>query len=187
MPEWQEVEQNTDPNLLVERAQNGDADAFGELYRLHAPAVFRFLFAHLSDRMDAEDLTVEVFFKVWRSLPNFRQQGVPFIAYLFRIARNTLIDQYRRSKHDHQMVPLEESVILDRHQDPGEAAFSNMERQEIRNLLDQLPEDQRNVLVLRFLGGLSPNETAEVMGKSSGAVRVLQHRALASFRILLGP
>jgi RNA polymerase sigma-70 factor (ECF subfamily) len=172
---------------LIKSAQEGDSEAFGLLYERHAPAVFRYLYAHIDSRLDAEDLTEEVFLRLWRSLNNFREQGVPFGAYLFRIARNSLVDHYRRSSRTSKPVSLEENTIRDSRPDPAEAAAKSIESQEIRKLLDQLREDHRTVLLLRFMGGLSPEETAEVMGKSAGAIRVLQHRALAALKNILGP
>jgi len=181
MPDWQAA----DEDQLLTAAQDGDADAFGELYERHAEAIFRFLYSHLDSRLDAEDLTEEVFLRVWRSIGSYRQQGVPFIAYLFRISRNALIDHYRRSSQSKGQMPLEEGLISDPGADPRDQALENSQRQEIRQLLEQLREDYRTVLILRFLADLSPDETAEAMGKSSGAVRVLQHRALAALRKLV--
>lgn len=181
MPDWQ----TADEDQLLNAAQDGDAEAFGELYQRHAEAIFRFLYSHLDNRLDAEDLTEDVFLRVWRSISSFRQQGVPFIAYLFRISRNALIDHYRRSSQTKGQMQLEESLISDPGADPREQALANSQRQEIRQLLDQLREDYRTVLLLRFIADLSPDETAEVMGKSSGAIRVLQHRALAALRKLV--
>jgi RNA polymerase sigma-70 factor (ECF subfamily) len=170
---------------LVQEAKGGDADAFGTLFERHGEAVFRFLYSHLDSRQDAEDITNDVFMRVWRSLPSYKEKGVPFIAYLFRVARNALIDHYRRStKAEHSS--LDDRVIQDARPDPGELALIQIEREEIRHMLDQLKDDYRMVLTLRFLGDLSPDETGEVMGKSSGAVRVLQHRALAALRKIMG-
>lgn len=187
MPDWQEVgDYQLVESELIQKAQGGDADSFGLLYESHAEAVFRFIYSHVDDRLDAEDLTEEVFLRVWRSLPNFRDQGVPFIAYLFRIARNSLIDYYRRSNNNHRTVStVEENVVADAHLDPGELVIAKMEHQEIRQMLDTLRDDYRTVIILRFLSDLSPDETAQVMGKTAGAVRVLQHRALAALRKLL--
>src|SRR5512137_2880149 len=106
---------------LIKKAQHGDQHAFGELYECHAPVIFRYLFAHLDSRMDAEDLTGEVFLKAWQSLPKYNEHGVPFQAFLFRIARNVLVDLYRKSsradtkspeelesyKHDDDPEPIE--------------------------------------------------------------------------------
>ena len=197
MPAWQKAESETVASerpveedqlidvQLVEKSQGGDAQAFGRIYERHAPAVFRFLYARMDSRFDAEDLTEEVFLRAWRSLPGYQEKGVPFIAYLFRVARNALIDHYRRSKRINQLS-LEERVIKDGRPGPGDVALAQIENEEVRQALNRLRDDYRLVLMLRFLGNLSPDETAEVMGKSSGAVRVLQHRALAALRKELG-
>jgi len=179
-----EPQQIADPQLLSS-AKGGDAEAFGQLYERYAERVFRYLFAHVDNRLDAEDITEDVFLRVWRSLPNYREQGVPFLAFLFRIARNALIDHYRRSGQSKGQVSIEDMALRDHNPGPGESALSSLEREELRVSLEQLREDYRTVLVLRFLSELSPEETAQIMGRSPGAVRVLQHRALASLRTML--
>ena len=186
MPEWHEA----DEVQLIEQAQAGNAEAFGQLYVQYAAAVFRYVFAHVDNRLDAEDLTEEVFLRAWRSISKYRQRDIPFLAYMFRIARNAVIDHHRSSRRSEQLVSLEEDdrpdrQIRDFRPDPGDAAIESQERQEMHRLLGQLQEDYRTVLLLRFLSGLDPEETALVMGRSSGAVRVLQHRALTAFRKLL--
>jgi RNA polymerase sigma-70 factor (ECF subfamily) len=185
--EHQRVEdpQRDDDRQLLSIAKDGDAEAFGILYERYADRVFRYLFAHVDNRLDAEDITEDVFLRVWRSLPNYREQGVPFLAFLFRIARNALIDHYRRSGQVKGQVSIEDLSLRDHNPGPGESALSSLERDELRLSLEQLREDYRTVLVLRFLSELSPEETAQVMGRSPGAVRVLQHRALASLRTML--
>lgn len=182
IPDWREA----DDAQLLQIAQNGETEAFGELYGRYAPTVFRFLYAHINDRMDAEDLTEEVFLRVWRRLSSYSEQGVPFLAFLFRIARNTLIDHYRRSGRSKSSMSLDDGKPLpDMDHDPGDLAMTNLQHQEIRRILGRLREDYRTVLVLRFLSDLSPEETAHVMGRSEGAVRILQHRALTALRNLL--
>jgi RNA polymerase sigma-70 factor, ECF subfamily len=177
---WLDV---SDAELLF-RAQDGNAEAFGELYERHAQSVFRFLYSHLSNRLDAEDLTGEVFLRAWRSLPKFREQGVPFVAYLLRVARNALIDFYRRTRNV-QEDDIEETVIPDHSAGPADLVNARLESQTLRNTMQQLHEEYRLVLTLRFISELSVEEAAAVMGKSDGAVRVLQHRALAALRKLL--
>jgi RNA polymerase sigma-70 factor (ECF subfamily) len=83
---------------LIRQAQLGDQHAFGDLYEIHAPVIYRYLFTHLDNTMDAEDLTGEVFLKAWQSLPKYTDRGVPFLAFLFRIAHNVLVDHYRQNK-----------------------------------------------------------------------------------------
>jgi RNA polymerase sigma-70 factor (ECF subfamily) len=174
-----------DDNLLLKKAQDGDAEAFGELYEQYSPAVFRFIYAHIDNRLDAEDLTEDVFFRTWRSLPGYQDQGVPFIALLFRIARNAIIDHYRRTAQQRNLTSIEDIIVHDGRPGPAETLITNLEHQEVRQVLEQLREDYRTVLALRFLSELSPEETAKVMGRSAGAVRVLQHRALITLRSLL--
>ncbi len=171
---------------LLKIAQEGEPEAFGELYERYAQVIFRFFFANLNNRYDAEDLTEEVFVRALRSLPNYRDQGFPFPAFLFRIAQNALVDHYRRSGRSKNDVSTDEEIqIRDEHPGPAEMVTSNIEHQELRRVLAQLREDYRNVLVLRFLNELSPEETAQVMERSVGAIRVLQHRALTALRNLL--
>jgi RNA polymerase sigma-70 factor (ECF subfamily) len=170
---------------LLNRARKGDSQAFGELYEHYAPRVFRFLFAHLDNRLDAEDLLTEVFLRAWRSLPAYQERGLPFAAYLFRIARNLLTDYYRQSVHSRGQVSIEDLSLQDTEMGPGDQTSAGFARSELRQHLAQLREDYRSVLVLRFLGELSPEETAQVMGRSPGAVRVLQHRALSALRSIM--
>jgi RNA polymerase sigma-70 factor (ECF subfamily) len=171
---------------LIKKAQHGDRHAFGDLYEVHAPGIFRYLYAHLDDVMDAEDLTGEVFLKAWQSLPNYNERGIPFVAFLIRIARNALIDHYRHRKHSDPHTPEEmDGIRNDVEQDIGDIISHQAEHQRMLQALKQLKPDFDEVLTLRFIAGLSPEETAEVMNRSTGAVRVLQHRALAALRDIM--
>jgi len=178
MFDWHEV----DDIQLLKTAQVGNADAFGAIYERFAAKVYRYLNAHLGNGLDAEDLTEEVFIRVWRSLPDYRERGTPFLAFVFRIAHNVLIDHYRREKHQKDLVSSEDVPLRDHMPGPVEIISTDNERQELLQALDGLREDYRTVLVLRFLSELSPEETALAMGRSAGAVRVLQHRALTILR-----
>lgn len=171
-----------DDNELIKLAQNGQADAYGELYERHVSAVYRFLYARLDNRMDAEDFTEEVFLRAWNSLSTYDERGIPFLAFLLIVARNVLIDHYRRNGRSPQHVPIEDIQLSDPEPEPGEVMTTKIKHDELRQALDQLRDDYQEVLVLRFLNDLSPNETAQVMKRSTGAVRVLQHRAIAALR-----
>ncbi len=171
---------------LIKKAQRGDTLAFGDLYQCHAPVIFRYLFAHLDSRMDAEDLTGEVFLKTWQSLPKYNERGVPFLAFLFRVARNVLVDHYRQSNRLQSSSPEE----LDCYKQDGSAEAidlvgTRLEHQRIMQVMSGLRPDYRSVLTLRFISELSPEETALAMERSVGAIRVLQHRALAALRLAL--
>jgi RNA polymerase sigma-70 factor, ECF subfamily len=182
MPDWEEVDE---PRYLKE-AQDGNVESFGEIYTRYAEGIFRFLFLHLDNRLDAEDLTGEVFYRAWKALPQYQPQGIPFTAFLYRIARNALTDFYRKSRYVNNLVSLDE---VDESQ--GLASDSNgrfqekVDRRELVNLLGGLKSEYRMVISLRFFSGLTPSETAKVMNRSVGAVRVLQFRALAALRAKL--
>lgn len=180
MLNWQEV----DDAQLLKLAKGGNAEAFGEIYERNTNLIFGFLYANLDSRLDAEDLTEDVFLRAWDYLPDFDDSGVPFSAFLLRIARNALYDHYRRSKHRANHLDIE-NVYLVADSNPVEKVSDNFRHEELREVLDELKEDYRLVLVLRFLKELSPAETAEVMERSVGAVRVLQHRAINAARKLL--
>jgi RNA polymerase sigma-70 factor (ECF subfamily) len=168
--------------FLVQLAQAGETEAFGTLYEQYAALVFRFLYAQLPDRFDAEDLTADVFMRAWRSLPRYRERGYPFSAYLFRIARNVLIDHQRRAGRVETLSEDYAEMLISEEGTPDERLLARLERQALQRTLSGLREDYRTVLVLRFISELSPEETAQAMGRSPGSVRVLQHRALQALR-----
>jgi RNA polymerase sigma-70 factor (ECF subfamily) len=178
MLQWHDI----DDNQLILLAKDGEAEAFGELYERYVNAVYRFLYARLDNSMDAEDITEEVFLRAWNSVSGYHERGVPFLAFLLIIARNVLIDHYRRNGRSPQQVTIEDIQLKDTNPEPGEITAKNLKHQEIRQALTHLRDDYQEVLVLRFLNDLSPNETAQIMNRSTGAVRVLQHRAIVALR-----
>ena len=178
MLQWHDI----DDDQLIKLAKDGEAEAFGELYERHVNAVYRFLYARLDNSMDAEDFSEEVFLRAWNSLPSYHERGVPFLAFLLIIARNVLIDHYRRNGRSPQQVTIEDIQLRDTNPEPSEVTARNLKHAEIRQAITRLRDDYQEVLVLRFLNDLSPNETAQVMNRSTGAVRVLQHRAIVALR-----
>jgi len=175
-------ERQFDDEQVIQQVKNGDAEAYGVLYDQYAEVIFRYVYSHLENRLDAEDLTEEIFLRAWRALPKYDERGLPFSAFLFRIARNSLIDYYRQRK----VVQSIEDVELQSHEPgPEETVEVQIENRNLRETIARLREDYRNVLIFRFLSGLSPEETAQVMQRSVGAVRVLQHRALSALKDLM--
>lgn len=172
-----------DEHDLLVQAQQGSVEAFGDLYERFAPAVFRFLYSQLDSRQDAEDLTADVFFRVWQALPRFHHRGVPFLAYLFKVARNVRIDHYRRNALARltNRTNQDEEIRLTG-SGPADLLQVRQDHQEIRKVLDSLRSEYRLVLMLRFIEGKDVEETARLMHRSPGAVRVLTHRALAVLR-----
>ena len=162
---------------LIQRAVSGDPDAFAALYDFYVEQIYRFVLFRVGDEQTAEDLTSQVFLKAWDNLSSYQIRGLPFKAWLFRIARNSVIDYYRTYK---ETMPLEPSALTK--PDPAAEVSDQVEQQlqaeELRLALQQLTEDQRQVLTLRFIEGLSTEEVANVLGKRQGAIRALQMRGL---------
>ncbi|MBI5566224.1 MAG: sigma-70 family RNA polymerase sigma factor, partial [Chloroflexi bacterium] len=168
---------------LIQRAQRGDAEAFGELYQQHLAAIYRYVFYRLGNVAEAEDLTETVFLKAWEALDHYRRRDVPFSAWLYRIAHNAIIDRYRR---DHETLALDEQTDLCDEADGPEDYLAETETTEVLiKALAQLSTDHQQVLVLRFINGLNHADTSRVLGRSEEAVRVLQHRALKALRACL--
>jgi RNA polymerase sigma-70 factor (ECF subfamily) len=168
-------------SALVKQAVGGDAQAFGLLYDRYSLNIYRFLCGQLFDPYEAEDLTSEVFLRAWQSISSYRERGYPFSAYLYRIARNVVIDRHRKAKHWHIHSIDQINTLEDASEQPGEVQSKN-QLQSLQDGLQKLPEAYRSVLVLRFIVGASTEEAAKAMNRSEGAIRVLQHRALKSMR-----
>lgn len=167
---------------LVILAQRGHADAIGALYDQHYTALFRYLFSRLGERQTAEDLTGDVFMRMLTALPHYQPSQTPFRAWLYRIARNRLIDHYRK-EGSHAPVPLLEAEdYQDYMEDLGSLADQKMTTERVLAALSKLEATQREVVALRFLSGLSLQEVAETLEKSENAVKALQHRGLAALR-----
>ena len=168
---------------LVARAARGDAGAFGDLYERYLDEIFRFIFYRILDQEEAEDLTERVFLKAWEALPRGRRPVANFRAWLYRVARNQVIDRHRTRK---PAVPLEQAATLRDGSPPPEAiAQAREESAELAAVIAGLGRRYQQVLVCRFVNGLSHAETARVLGLKENHVRVLQHRALREMRGLL--
>jgi RNA polymerase sigma-70 factor (ECF subfamily) len=166
---------------LVERAQQGDRNALEELYLLHFDRIYSYLHMSVGNRHDAEDLTTQTFLKMLESIGRFRWQSAPFSAWLFRIAHNLAMDHFRANR---RWQPEEEVP-----EPPGseqasaeEDALQSIGRQSMLELIDKLSAEQQQVLTLKFVFNFPNGEVATILGKTEGAVKSLQHRALASLQ-----
>jgi len=166
---------------LVTRAQGGDVDAIGTLYDQHHESIFRYLWLRVNDSKLAEDLTGDVFMRMLSALPRYQPIGVPFRAWLYRIAHNLLVDHWRKPN---PLDPIEEES------DDGDPSLG-VERKllvvHMNRAMTQLEPNQHQVIVLRFVMGLSLQEVARAVGKTEGAVKSLQHRGLTALRRALEP
>jgi RNA polymerase sigma-70 factor, ECF subfamily len=176
----------TEADLLGARLR--EPAAVSRVYTAYAPALFRFFMASVGDRPTAEDLTGEVFKSAIESLPGFRGPVEALGGWLFRIARHDLYD-HRRRQARRPIQPLddllEEAALAAGADDPEELAIERAERDRVLGALTRLTADQREVLLLRMGGGLTAAEVAAVLGKTTEAVKALQHRALASLARVL--
>ena len=169
---------------LVGAAKAGDPEAFGSLFDVYYGPVYRYVASRVGRPSDAEDLAQLVFVKVLESLPRYEQRGVPFGGWLFRLARNVVIDHVRtRREHVTLDVIVEKSTD---DQGPDELAVLRQEMDSIAHALRRLTPEQREAVELRFFAGLSAKEAAEAMGRQEGTVRGLQFRAIAALRRELG-
>jgi RNA polymerase sigma-70 factor, ECF subfamily len=165
-----------DEKLLIETAQR-DPRHFGELYRMHFERVYAYVSRRVATRSDAQDLTAEVFQQALANLGRFEWRGVPFAAWLYRIAANAVTDHHRRTARDQNVPPSAE---------PEREELEGAERRAVLyRAVRDLPADQRRVIEMRFAEGMTIAEIAGVLGRSEGAVKQLQFRALGGLRARL--
>lgn len=158
----------------------GDADAFGQLYEIYVDRIYRYFAYRISLRSDAEDLTESVFLRAWEAMPRYEQRGLPYGAWLYRLARNMVVDHYRAQKSDVSLSEIHDegpNPIIDP-DETHQIVQSRIEAEEVRSALSVLNEDQCQVVVLRFIEGLSHNEVAQLTNKTENATRAIQYRAL---------
>lgn len=162
---------------LIERAKQLDKAALAELYRRYYDDVYRYVFYKLRNKADTEDITGEVFLRMIDSLPSFRWKGVSFLAWLYRIAHNLIVDLLRR-RSSRTIEALESAEEVTSGSDIEEELVRRMEEQDLRRAIFHLPERYREVIYLKFQQGLSNREVAIIMNMSSGAVNSLRFRAI---------
>ena len=167
---------------LVERASSGDIEAFGNLYTIYVEQIYRYVFYQVKDKMTAEDITEEVFIKAWRAIDSCKGRGETFSSWLYRIAHNYTIDVLRSRQ---KRLARETEVTADVSYSKQEAEV-RLKRQELLEAVARLPQNQKQVIILKFIEGLDNQEIGQVMNKNQGAIRVLQMRALATLRQRLG-
>ena len=165
---------------LVLRAIQRDEDAFGELYDRHVVRVYRHLYYMVGRQPEAEDLTAQTFLKAWEAIERYQVRGAPFVSWLLRIAHNLGVS-YLRSKRESS--ELHDGIVDTKERRNPEWSYQQTAEEEmVREAIMRLREEQRQVIILRFIEDLDYREVAEIIGKSVAAIRVIQHRALNSLR-----
>jgi len=164
---------------LVDRASGGDREAFGELYDRYVRPVYRHMYCMVNDRQLAEDLTAQTFLQALQAIGRYEERGIPLRAWLLRIARNLAMNHWRvQRNHNSSRNHGSERASLS----PEQFCEAKLREEEVWRAVRSLGGDQRQVIILRFVDGLSYPEVAQVLGKSIGAVRVIQYRALSALR-----
>jgi RNA polymerase sigma-70 factor, ECF subfamily len=169
---------------LVSAAQGGDPEAFGALFDHYHEPVHRYVAARVNRPSDAEDLAQLVFVKALEALPRYEARGVPFGGWLFKLARNVVIDHIRTRREHTTLDLMAERPAAG--EGPDELAVLRQEMDSVAEALRRLTPDQREAIELRFFAGLSAREAAEAMDRQEGTVRGLQFRAIAALRRELG-
>ena len=170
---------------LIKQAQAGNTDAIAQLYDRYHQRIFRYVWIHVHSLHLAEDLTGEVFTRMMSKLVTYRPTGVPFQAWLYRIAHNLIVDHYRKENRM-TLVQLDRANhIRDEEDNPVAQVEQQLSVERVKLVLEELDPAQRDVVVLRFLMGLSLKEAAHTLGKTVASVKSLQHRGLKTLRAVL--
>ena len=179
-----ELEFNEEEVLIL--AAQGDRDSFGQLYERYIDRIFNYVYYRTGNTHDAEDLTARVFQRAMNHIHNYTDRGVPFSAWLYRIAHN-LVANWHRDRSRRQEIPLNELPVLPSKEDRPETTLVRSQEQEsLLRLLRKLPSERQTLLILKFVENMSNAEIGQIMGRSEGAVKSLYHRTLLALRDELG-
>ena len=180
IPKGKRGDDSSNTLLLIKRAAGGDSESFGKLYDVYLEPIYRYVYHHVGESKTAEDITQEVFIKAWKAIKSCRGKETTFKAWLYRIAHNHIIDYFRSSRDklsidNHDLA--EQTDSMDSMEETGDHEVSR-----VFSEMTYLPDSQRQVVVLKFIEGMDNREVSRIMGKSEGAIRVLQVRALAGLK-----
>ena len=170
-----------DESLLIEQAKS-DPGAFGLLYENYLQKIYNYVYYRTGNHHDAEDLTAKTFQRAMKHISRYEQRGVPFSAWLYRIAHN-VVANWHRDQSRRKVVALDELVLYQRwQQSPEGLVEENEERRELLKVIRRLPADRQQLLVLKFVEGMSNEAIGQIMGRSEGAIKSLYHRTLLALR-----
>ena len=171
---------------MLARASRGDREAFGVLYERYVERIYNYVYYRTGNLHDAEDLTARVFQRAMNHIHNYTDRGVPFSAWLYRIAHN-LVANWHRDRSRRQEIPLSDlPVVPSKDERPEATLMQSQDHDSLMGLIRQLPSERQTLLILKFVEDLSNAEIGQIMGRSEGAVKSLYHRTLLSLRDQLG-
>ena len=182
--------QVTGEDNVLARAAQGDGEAFGALYERYVERIYNYIYYRTGDVYEAEDLTERVFLRALRHITNYHDRGVPFSAWLYRIAHN-LVANWHRDNSRRKEIPLDDGILSPLHglhhsEHPEHQLMISEERDGLIHVIRKLPADRQQLLILKFVEHLSNAEIGQIMGRTEGAVKSLYHRTLLSIREELG-
>ncbi|MFC1959281.1 RNA polymerase sigma factor [Chloroflexota bacterium] len=180
-PEANHYEEATDAHL-VQWARDSDPEAFGELYKRYVKKIYNYIYYRTNNHHDAEDLTARVFYRALGHIHTYTDRGIPFSAWLYRIAHN-LVANWHRDRGRRQIISLEEYIGSGLREEAPEYQVETDEEQEaLLQALRQLPEERQQLIILKYIERLSNAEIGQVMDRTEGAVKSLYHRTLLALR-----
>jgi len=168
---------------LIREAKQGKTESFSKLYDHYLAPIYRFIYLKVNQRETVEDLTHEVFLNAWQNIRSYRLQGFPFSSWLYQIARNRIIDYYRTRKNHVSLENIDPDIV----KTAGSVELAldqEFSLEKITAAIRNLGDDQQDVLLMRFIEDLPHQEIAQILEKSEGAVRLIQHRALNELKKL---
>ncbi len=175
------AEEKISEEQVLACASQGDREAFGTLYERYVERIFNYIYYRTGNVDDAEDLTARVFQRAMNHIVNYTDRGVPFSAWLYRIAHN-LVANWHRDRSRRQEIPITETPIIAKDTPPEVSLVQSQEKDALLKLIRGLPSERQTLLILKFVEHLSNAEIGEIMGRSEGAVKSLYHRTLTSLR-----
>ena len=179
-------EPDVNEDEILMRASQGDRDAFGQLYERYVGRIFNYVYYRTGNLYDAEDLTARVFQRAMNHIQKYTDRGVPFSAWLYRIAHN-LVANWHRDRSRKQEIPLDDLPTLQSKGDhPEKNLVRSQEQEALLRLIRGLPSERQNLLILKFVENMSNSEIGEIIGRSEGAVKSLYHRTLLALRDQIG-
>ncbi len=170
-----------DEENLVRRAQQRDTEAFSRLYEVYFDKIYRYIALRIRNETEAEDMTQQVFMKMLQSISSYQSRGIPFSSWLYRIAHNQVVD-FLRQQNKKSTVDIEGLPLPDTGDDPQHIMEQEVDIKMLKGAIQKLTASQQEVISLRFANELSIAECAQIMGKSEGAIKALQHSAVLALR-----
>ena len=170
---------------ILTLAAQGNREAFGILYERYVDRIFNYVYYRTGNLDDAEDLTARVFQRAMNHIGNYTNRGVPFSAWLYRIAHN-LIANWHRDRNRRQEIPLSDAPLIAKGEHPESSLVHTEQQEALLRLIRSLPAERQTLLILKFIEHLSNAEIGQIMGRSEGAVKSLYHRTLLSLRDQIG-